>query len=102
MEAAPSGRFFVPAFKYYGVGFQIVLGWESALPFLPPLAPSPLPFSFFGGRKESSKGATLWPKTEKALFGLRLSVAVRVFSFLTHLPFLSPLFPTHSYFLLTL
>jgi hypothetical protein len=26
IEAVPSWRFFVPDFKYYGVGFQIVLG----------------------------------------------------------------------------
>ena len=55
------------------------------------LPPSLLPFSFFGGRKESSKGATLWPKMAKAPFGFRVSVVVRVFSFFpsSHAPSLS-------------
>lgn len=89
MEAVPSRRFFVPDFKYYGVGLQIVLGWGSALCLSSLLS---APFLFWIG-EESPKGATLWPETTRALSGFGGSRAGRaLFFFSRTFPRASPVF----------
>lgn len=70
MEGVPSRRFFVPDFKYDGVGFQIVLGGGSALPSLLPLCP---PFSFL--RRSEFKGCHLVDKSGESTCGTRGSAA---------------------------